>query len=184
MCPWNPDNFGVKANAAGQAWYDALMKQYAGWGVDYIKVDCIASHPYKGAEIEMIHKAIVKSGRAMVLSLSPGPTALENAVEVGKNAQLWRISDDVWDYGGRSRREGLAAECEGAVSGDCELGEVCAGGELAGCGYAADWACWGRRRGREAEGFAADGGGAEDDDDAVGDGAVASVYWGESDADG
>jgi alpha-galactosidase len=97
-CPWNPDNFGVKANAAGQAWYDALMKQYAGWGVDYIKVDCIASHPYKGAEIRMIHKAIVRSGRAMVLSLSPGPTALEDADEVGKNAQVWRISDDVWDY--------------------------------------------------------------------------------------
>lgn len=97
-CPWNPDNFGVKANAAGQAWYDALMKQYAGWGVDYIKVDCIASHPYKGAEIAMIHKAIGRSGRAMVLSLSPGPTSLENAEEVGKNAQLWRISDDVWDY--------------------------------------------------------------------------------------
>ncbi len=96
-CPWNPDNFGVKANAAGQAWYDALMKQYAGWGVDYVKVDCIASHPYKEAEIQMIHKAIGRSGRVMVLSLSPGPTALENAVEVGKNAQLWRISDDVWD---------------------------------------------------------------------------------------
>ena len=96
-CPWNPDNFGVKANSAGQAWYDALMKQYASWGVDYLKVDCIASHPYKEAEIQMIHKAIGRSGRAMVLSLSPGPTALENAVEVGKNAQLWRISDDVWD---------------------------------------------------------------------------------------
>jgi hypothetical protein len=97
-CSWNPDNFGVKANTAGQAWYDALIKQYASWGVDYIKVDCIASHPYKGAEIAMIHKAIERSGRAMVLSLSPGPTALENALEVGKNAQLWRISDDVWDY--------------------------------------------------------------------------------------
>jgi alpha-galactosidase len=97
-CPWNPDNFGVKANAAGQAWYDELMKQYADWGVDYIKVDCIASHPYKGEEIQMIHKAIGRSGRAMVLSLSPGPTAMENAVEVGKNAQMWRISDDVWDY--------------------------------------------------------------------------------------
>jgi alpha-galactosidase len=96
-CPWNPDNFGVKDNAAGQAWYDALMKQYAGWGVDYLKVDCIASHPYKEAEIRMIHKAIGRSGREIVLSLSPGPTALENAVEVGKNAQLWRISDDVWD---------------------------------------------------------------------------------------
>ena len=96
-CPWNPDNFGVKDNAAGQALYDALIAQYAAWGVDYLKVDCIASHPYKGAEIKMIHRAIVKSGRAIVLSLSPGPTALENAVEVGANAQLWRISDDVWD---------------------------------------------------------------------------------------
>src|SRR5277367_893609 len=96
-CPWNPDNFGVKANAAGQAWYDALMKQYAAWGVDYIKVDCIAAKLYKGAEIRMIHKAIERSGRAMVLSLSPGPTALENALEVGKNAQMWRISDDMWD---------------------------------------------------------------------------------------
>jgi hypothetical protein len=97
LCPWNPDNFGVRDNAAGQAWYDTLMKQYASWGVDYLKVDCIASHPYKGAEIRMIHRAIGKTGRPIVLSLSPGPTALENAVEVGANAQLWRISDDVWD---------------------------------------------------------------------------------------
>jgi alpha-galactosidase len=98
ICPWNPDNFGVKANAAGQAWYDALMKQYASWDVDYIKVDCIASHPYKAAEIKMIHRAIQRSGRAMVLSLSPGPTALANAAEVGANAQMWRISQDVWDH--------------------------------------------------------------------------------------
>ncbi len=97
LCPWNPDNYGVKDNAAGQAWYDALMRQYAGWGVDYLKVDCIASHPFKGAEIQMIHRAIVKTGRPIVLSLSPGPTALENAALVGENAQLWRISDDVWD---------------------------------------------------------------------------------------
>ena len=97
LCPWNPDNYGVKDNAAGQAWYDALMRQYAGWGVDYLKVDCIASHPFKGAEIQMIHRAIAKTGRPIVLSLSPGPTALENAALVGENAQLWRISDDVWD---------------------------------------------------------------------------------------
>jgi alpha-galactosidase len=97
VCPWNPDNFGVKTNAAGQAWYDALIKQYADWGVDYLKVDCIAANPYRAGEISMIHKAIVKTGRAMVLSLSPGPTALENAAEVGENAQMWRISQDVWD---------------------------------------------------------------------------------------
>jgi alpha-galactosidase len=96
-CSWNPDNFGVKASLAGQAWYDALMKQYASWGVDLLKVDCIAN-PYKSAEIRMIHKAIERSGRPMVLSLSPGPTSLEHATEVAKSAQMWRISNDVWDH--------------------------------------------------------------------------------------
>jgi hypothetical protein len=65
--------------------------------VDYIKVDCIAAHPYKGDEIRMIHRAILKSGRRMVLSLSPGPAPLDKSDEVAANAQLWRISDDVWD---------------------------------------------------------------------------------------
>jgi alpha-galactosidase len=32
-----------------------------------------------------------------VLSLSPGPTALAHADEIGKYAQLWRISGDQWD---------------------------------------------------------------------------------------
>lgn len=98
VCSWNQDNFGVKENAAGQAWYDALMKQYASWGVDYIKVDCIASIPYHAAEINMIHKAIVKSGRSMFLSLSPGPTPLEHAAQAAANAQSWRISEEVWDH--------------------------------------------------------------------------------------
>ncbi len=105
LCPWNPDNFGVKNNAAGQAWYDALMKQYAAWGVDYLKVDCIASRPYRGDEIRMIHRAILRSGRAMALSLSPGPTPLEEAEEVGKYAQLWRVSDDVWDQWEKSKEQ-------------------------------------------------------------------------------
>ena len=33
----------------------------------------------------------------MVLSLSPGPTAIDKREEVSKFAQMWRISDDVWD---------------------------------------------------------------------------------------
>jgi hypothetical protein len=104
-CPWNPDNFGVKDNAAGQAWYDSLMKQYAAWGIDYIKVDCIASHPYKADEIRMIHRAIARSGRPIVLSLSPGPAPLDKASELAANAQLWRISDDVWDRWERPQNE-------------------------------------------------------------------------------
>jgi alpha-galactosidase len=97
-CPWDPTNWGVKDNPAGQAWYDSLLSQYASWGVDLLKVDCIADHPYKVDEIRMIRKAIDKTGRPIVLSLSPGPTSLDHAAEVGGLANMWRISDDFWDY--------------------------------------------------------------------------------------
>jgi hypothetical protein len=96
-CGWDPTNWGVKDNAAGQAWYDALLKQYADWGVDLLKVDCIADHPYKISEIRQIRRAIDKTGRKMVLSLSPGPTNPEHAAEVASLANMWRISDDFWD---------------------------------------------------------------------------------------
>jgi alpha-galactosidase len=95
-CRWNSDNYGLKANAAAQAYYDSIIKLYAGWGIDYIKVDCI-SRPYQADEIRMMSAAIEKSGHAMVLSLSPGPTPIEQADDVKKYAQLWRISDDMWD---------------------------------------------------------------------------------------
>ncbi len=72
-CRWNSDNYGLKANTAAQAYYDSIIKLYAGWGVDYVKVDCI-SQPYKADEIHMMSSAIGKQGGAMVLSLSPGPT--------------------------------------------------------------------------------------------------------------
>ena len=96
LCRWNPDNYGVKDNAAGQAYYDSLMKLYASWGLDFIKVDCISA-PYDAHEIHMLAAAIKKSGRPIVLSLSPGPTPLADGVDVDKYAQMWRISDDVWD---------------------------------------------------------------------------------------
>ena len=97
-CPWDPTNWGVRDTPAGQAWYDALLTQYAGWGVDFIKVDCISDHPYKPTEIHMIHHAILKSGRPILLSLSPGPVSPGIAQEIIPYAQMWRISDDLWDY--------------------------------------------------------------------------------------
>jgi hypothetical protein len=97
-CPWNPFNYGLDSSKpAAQAYYDALAEHYAGWGVDFLKVDCIADHPYKGDEIRLISQALQKTGRPIVLSLSPGPAALEKAEELRQYAQMWRISDDVWD---------------------------------------------------------------------------------------
>jgi hypothetical protein len=97
-CPWNPFNYGLKAGSpAAQAYYDSIALLYAGWGVDFLKVDCISSHPYKGDEIRMISRALHKVRRPIVLSLSPGPAPLDNAIELSRYAQMWRISDDVWD---------------------------------------------------------------------------------------
>jgi hypothetical protein len=96
-CPWDDGNYGVADNEAGQAYYDSMLKLYAGWGLDYIKVDCVSDHPYRPSEIRQVSEAIRKTGRPIVLSLSPGPTGIEHAEFVGKYAQMWRISDDHWD---------------------------------------------------------------------------------------
>ncbi|MFZ1086965.1 MAG: glycoside hydrolase family 27 protein [Terracidiphilus sp.] len=96
-CPWDEGNWGVADNDAGQAYYDSMLRLYAGWGLDYIKVDCISDHPYRPSEIKQIAEAIRKTGRPIVLSLSPGPTQLEHGGEVAEYAQMWRITDDHWD---------------------------------------------------------------------------------------
>ena len=105
-CPWDQGNWGVKDNAAGQAYYDSMLKLYAGWGLDFIKVDCISDHPYRPTEIRQIAEAIRKTGRPIVLSLSPGPTALEHAAEVAKYAQMWRITNDHWDVWAPAHKPG------------------------------------------------------------------------------
>ena len=96
-CPWDEGNWGVADNAAGQAYYDSMLRKYAAWGLDFIKVDCISDHPYRPSEIAQISAAIKKTGRKIVLSLSPGPTSLDHAAEVAEHAQMWRIADDHWD---------------------------------------------------------------------------------------
>jgi alpha-galactosidase len=96
-CPWDQGNWGVKDNAAGQAYYDSMLKLYADWGLDFIKVDCISDHPYRPTEIRQIAEAIRKTGRPIALSLSPGPTQLDHAAEIANYAQMWRITDDHWD---------------------------------------------------------------------------------------
>lgn len=105
-CPWDEGNYGVADNAAGQAYYDSMLKLYAGWGLDYIKVDCVSDHPYRPTEIRQIADAIQKTGRPIVLSLSPGPTSLAYAAEVGKYSQMWRIADDHWDAWKFDRKPG------------------------------------------------------------------------------
>jgi hypothetical protein len=93
---WCPDMFAVRNNAAGQAWYDSLFKLFAAWGVDFVKVDDISPN-YRTAESEMIRRAIDKSGRAIVYSISAGPPAQKDAENVVTHTNMWRISSDFWD---------------------------------------------------------------------------------------
>ncbi|HOF10093.1 MAG TPA: NPCBM/NEW2 domain-containing protein [Opitutaceae bacterium] len=99
-CSWNPDMYGVDlAKPGAQEYYDSLFALYAAWGVDFVKVDDIA-RPYDDVqrrEIEAIRRAIDKTGRPIVLSLSPGDTPIERGEHVMRHANLWRISDDFWD---------------------------------------------------------------------------------------
>ena len=97
-CAWAPDSFGVRVDhPAAQAWYDALFANFAAWEIDFVKYDDIAS-PIHRAEIEMIHRAIDRCGRDILLSLSPGDTTrLEDAAFYSRHANMWRISKDFWD---------------------------------------------------------------------------------------
>ncbi len=97
VCPWNTDMYGVDPSKEGaQEYYDSLFDLYADWGIDFVKVDDIA-RPYHKGEVEMIRKAIDKTGRDIVLSLSPGAAALSEAEHLGKYANMWRMTDDFWD---------------------------------------------------------------------------------------
>jgi hypothetical protein len=99
-CKWNPDMYGVDiTKPGGQEYYDSIFEMLATWSVDFVKVDDI-SRPYDATqkgEIAAIRKAIDKSGRPMIFSLSPGETPLEVGAHVSQHANMWRVSDDFWD---------------------------------------------------------------------------------------
>lgn len=106
VCPWNTDMYGVDARCDGaQEYYDSIFSLYASWGVDFVKVDdiCVTEfrkwdNPYSAKdEVEMIRKAIDKTGRDIVLSLSPGPAEISVAEHLCKNANMWRLTGDFWD---------------------------------------------------------------------------------------
>ncbi len=99
ICAWNSDMYGVDMTKPGaQAYYNSVFKQFADWGIDFVKMDDM-SRPYADhyREIEAAQAAIKASGRPMILSLSPGETDIKWAKHVQTYAQMWRISDDFWD---------------------------------------------------------------------------------------
>jgi len=96
-CTWMNHMYGLDMNKQGaQEYLNSLLRLYADWGVDFIKVDDI-SRPYHKAEIEGYRKAIRNCGRPIVLSISPGETPLIDSTHVREYANMWRMADDFWD---------------------------------------------------------------------------------------
>ncbi len=96
-CPWMNHMYGLDMQKPGaQEYLNSLLRLYASWGVDFIKVDDI-SRPYHQPEIEGYRKAIASCGRPIVLSLSPGETPLRDSTHVRQYANMWRMADDFWD---------------------------------------------------------------------------------------
>ncbi len=100
-CPWNTDMYGIDvARPGGRSYYDAIAALYASWGVDFIKADDMFGAGPGGdhrSEIDALSQSIRKTGRPIVLSLSPGTRDDSRADFLAARAQMWRISDDFWD---------------------------------------------------------------------------------------
>ena len=77
-CRWNGDMWGVDMSKSGaQEYYDSVFALLAAWEIDFVKVDDLAGHQ---EEIEAIRKSIDKTGRPIILSVSPGPMPFSGAI--------------------------------------------------------------------------------------------------------
>lgn len=98
VCEWNPDMYGLDhAHPGAQDYYDSTLALYAEWGVDFVKADDML-WPYQEADIAAYARAILRTGRAIELSLSPGrDLSLARLGHLREHATMWRICDDLWD---------------------------------------------------------------------------------------
>eukprot|EP00966_Prymnesium_polylepis_P258923 5980467-Prymnesium_polylepis.1 len=95
------------SHPAGQAFFDSITQQYAAWGVDFLKNDCVFGDQFAPDQIAAQSTAITRSGRPMVYSLSPGATEKgASGAEVGLARQvagmvnMYRVTGDDWDAWG------------------------------------------------------------------------------------
>ena len=95
ICAWNHQNYGIDMSRPGaQDFYNSLVNQMADWGVDLIKYDDLVPFP---EEVAAVVAAVAQCGRPMVLSLSPGGNVKDDAIDFYRQANMLRITPDIWD---------------------------------------------------------------------------------------
>jgi len=94
-CNWSSLMYGVDMDKPGaQEYYNSVAELLASWGVDFIKYDDIVHKP---REINAVANAIQKTGKKIVLSISPGNDINPDYYETYQRAQMIRITRDIWD---------------------------------------------------------------------------------------
>jgi alpha-galactosidase len=97
VLPWAIGKYSFATNDA---------KQWAAWGIDYLKYDW---NPNELPETEEMYQALRASGRDIVLSLS-NSTPFTNAPALSKLANCWRTTGDIRDTWDSMNRKGFGED--------------------------------------------------------------------------
>ncbi len=90
------------ASPGAQAFVDSIVDEFAGWGVDYIKLDGITNA--NAPDIAAWSEAIRQSGRPMQLDVTEGDFTVALAGTLDEYATQWEYSPDIECY--ECEREG------------------------------------------------------------------------------
>ncbi|XP_031478672.1 uncharacterized protein LOC116249641 [Nymphaea colorata] len=99
-CPWMSQGFMAvdTDKGAGRAFLRSLYHQYAEWGVDFVKHDCIFGDDLDTSEILIVSEALQRISRPIVYSLSPGTHVTPAmAAKISSRVNMYRITGDDWD---------------------------------------------------------------------------------------
>ncbi|CAN1312931.1 hypothetical protein LINPERPRIM_LOCUS28790 [Linum perenne] len=99
-CSWMQNGF-MSVNTslpAGRAFLKSLYHQYADWGVDFIKHDCVFGEDFNLEEIRFVSGVLKQLDRPIIYSLSPGTSVTPvMANELRGLANMYRVTADDWD---------------------------------------------------------------------------------------
>lgn len=97
-CVWNQEMYGVAVEKpGGQEYYDSVAQLLAQWELDFVKGDDLAA-PYYAEEIAAFSKALRRSGREILFSLSPGGIVPSESTQHARGlCEMQRVSKDLWD---------------------------------------------------------------------------------------
>ncbi|GER25359.1 alpha-galactosidase/alpha-n-acetylgalactosaminidase [Striga asiatica] len=102
-CAWMKNGF-MSVNTklgAGRAFLRSLYQQYAEWGVDFVKHDCVFGEDLDLEEIRYVSRVLTELNHSILYSLSPGTSVTPAmARDVSDLVNMYRITGDDWDTWG------------------------------------------------------------------------------------